>query len=207
MKSWKKIKYYTYQEVLDLFPALRPNSPHSTSFADDWFSSILSSANLELAIYGVSQLITDDIIKDVVDALMTIVYQRHSNHFIYWKELGLDEDYELDVADFEKYIRTLLNIIELSVPKYIPLLQDQEYYSYAPTSPLQSKTTGRTRFNDTPQDSGEFADDSHTTHITTSKNDYDTLMGRIEEIDRKYRNVMRDWAREFEPLFIHEESL
>lgn len=211
MNSWKKIKYYTYQEVLDLFPALRPNSPHSTSFADDWFSSILSSANLELAIYGVSQLITDDIIKDVVDALMTIVYQRHSDHFIYWKELGLEESYDLNLADFEKYIRTLMNIIEVSVPKYIPLLQDQEYYSYAPTSPLQSKTTGRTRFNDTPQDEGEFNDEEHATNVSKSVNesevDSGSIVARLDEAFKNWRSIILEWANEFNQAFLLEEQV
>ena len=87
MNPYMKINYYTFQEVLDLYPQFRPEYPHSTEFEDDWFSKILASADLELAIYGVSEFISDDTIKDVIDALMTIVYQRHSEHYIYWNSL------------------------------------------------------------------------------------------------------------------------
>lgn len=102
-----------------------------------------------------------------------------------------------------QWVIKFFNVMEQTYDRYALILKTYEDNK----ADLLNKVEAITRFNDTPQDSGEFADDSHTTHITTSKNDYDTLMGRIEEIDRKYRDVMRDWAREFEPLFIHEESL
>lgn len=72
---------------------------------------------------------------------------------------------------------------------------------------LLDKVEAITRFNDTPQDTGEFADDKHTTHITTTKNDYDTLMGRLKEIQDSYNKVLRDWVEEFSCLFIHEQAL
>ena len=101
------------------------------------------------------------------------------------------------------YIQKMLSIYVQTYERYAKIL---DIYS-AEKENLLNKVEAITRFNDTPQDSGEFSDDSHTTHITSSRNDYDTLMGRIDEIDRKYRNVLKDWTNEFEPLFIHEESL
>ena len=211
MNPYMKINYYTFQEVLDLYPQFRPEYPHSTDFEDDWFSKILASADLELAIYGVSEVITDDIIKDVIDALMTIVYQRHSEHFIYWKEMRCEDSYSLNTSDFHKYIRTLLTIIELTTPKYLPLLQDQEYYSYAPTSPLKSKTTGRTRFNDTPQDEGEWNDEEHATNVSKSVNetevDSGSIVSRLNEAFKEWRSIILEWANEFDQAFLLEEQI
>ena len=97
----------------------------------------------------------------------------------------------------------MMSIMEQSYDRYSTLLKN-----YADQKAnLLNKVEAITRFNDTPQDSGEFADDRHTTHITTSKNDYDTLMARINEIDRDYRNLLKDWTEEFSVLFIHEEGL
>ena len=211
MYPWEKISYFTFQEVLDLFPSLRPASPHDKTFAEDWFSKILEASDLELAIYGVSEFITDDTIKDVIDALMTIVYQRHSEHFVYWKQMPCNETYNLSVGDFEKYIRTLLNIIELTTPKYLPLLQDQEYYSYAPTSPLKSKTTGRTRFNDTPQNMGDWNDEEHATNVSKSVNesevDSGSIVARLNEAFKDWRSIILEWANEFNQAFLLEEQV
>lgn len=211
MYPWKKIKYFTYQEVLDLFPALRPASPHDKTFADDWFSKILDASDLELAIYGVSEFITDDLVKDVVDALMTIVYQRHSDHFVFWKEMSEDEDYDLAVADFEKYIRTILNIIELTTPKYISLLQSTEYYSENPIAPLESETRGKTRFNDTPQDIGEWNDDEHATNVSDSSNksyvDSGSIVSRLDEAFKNWKSTILEWSNEFNQAFLVEEQV
>ena len=211
MYPWEKISYFTLQEVLDLFPSFRPASPHDKTFADDWFSKILDASNLELAIYGISEFIADDTIKDVIDALMTIVYQRHSEDFIYWEKTLADVYPSLDVAYFEKYIRTLLNIIELTTPKYLPLLQDQEYYSYAPTSPLKSKTTGRTRFNDTPQNMGDFNDEEHATNVSKSVNesevDSGSIVSRLDEAFKNWRSIILEWSNEFNQAFLKEEQV
>ena len=211
MYPWEKISYFTFQEVLDLFSSLRPASPHDKTFADDWFSKILDASDLELAIYGISEFISDDTIKDVIDALMTIVYQRHSEHFIYWEKTLADVYPSLDVAYFGKYIKTLLNIIELTTPKYLPLLQDQEYYSYAPTSPLKSKTTGRTRFNDTPQNMGEWNDEEHATNVSKSVNetevDSGSIVSRLNEAFKEWRSIILEWANEFNQAFLVEEQV
>lgn len=207
----KKISYYTFQEVLDLYPAFKPNYAHSEDFEDDWFSKILSASDLELAIYGVSSFISDDLITDIIDALMTIVYQRHSEHYIYWKEMNYDETYNLNKTDFHKYIKTLLNIIEITTPKYLPLLQDQEYYSYAPTSPLRSKTTGRTRFNDTPQNQGEFNDEEHATNVSKSESesevDSGSIVSRLNEAFKEWRSIILEWSNEFNQAFLLEEQI
>lgn len=211
MYPWEKISYFTYQEVLDLFPLLRPANPHDKTFVDDWFSKILDACDLELAIYGVSEFIETDTIKDVIDALMTIVYQRHSEHFIYWEKTLSDVYPSLNVAYFGKYVRTLLNIIELTTPKYLPLLQDQEYYSYAPTSPLKSKTTGRTRFNDTPQNMGEWNDEEHATNVSKSVNesevDSGSIVARLDEAFKNWRSIILEWANEFNQAFLVEEQV
>lgn len=113
-----------------------------------------------------------------------------------------EEKQEWDDATYEWIIK-LLTIMSQTYERYATLL---DFYA-AKKSQLLDKVESLTRFNDTPQDTGEFSDDEHTTHITSTKNDYDTLMARLDEVDRKYRNLLKDWSNEFECLFIHEESL
>ena len=211
LNPWIKIKYFTFQEVLNLYPDYAPDHPHSKNFDDNWFSKTLADADLELAIYGVSEYISDDLIKDVVDSLMTIVYQRHAEDYIYYKELGLHEDYDLSTSDFYKYLQTLINIIDLTTPKYLPLLQAQEFYSVDPVAPLKSKTTGRTRYNDTPESMGTWDDEEHASNISNSSNetevDSGSIVERLNEAFKNWKSIILEWANELNQAFFKEEQI
>lgn len=211
LNPWIKIKYFTFQEVLNLYPAKAPDHPHSKNFASDWFSQFLSNYDLELAVNGVSQYISNDLIKDIVDALMTIVYQRHSEDYIYHVELALHEDYELKNEDFYKYVQTLINVIDLTIPRYIPLLQAQEFYSVDPVAPLKSVSKGRTRYNDTPQSMGIWDDEEHASNLSNSESetevDSGSIVSRLDEAYKNWRSIILEWANEFNQCFIKEEQL
>ena len=124
---------------------------------------------------------------------------KNFNDFGNWTSEQKEEYYE----KAREFITKLCSIIHQTCDRYLLLLDTYDEQR----DNLLNKVEAITRFNDTPQNSGEFSDDEHTTHITTSKNDYDTLMARIDEIDRNYRNLLKDWSNEFECLFFHEESL
>lgn len=132
---------------------------------------------------------------------LPVIDDRIWNNYAYFG-LTLDQITELRHACWD-FFDKFMTILKMTYDRYALILKTYEDNK----ADLLNKVESLTRFNDTPQDTGEFSDDEHTTHITSTKNDFDTLMGRIDEIDRKYRNVLADWTREFESLFIHEESL
>lgn len=61
---------------------------------------------------------------------------------------------------------------------------------------VKSVSTSISRFNDTPQNGGDYSDDEHTTNITQGQSevsdDAGTLMERLDEIRRLWRNVMEE---------------
>lgn len=67
---------------------------------------------------------------------------------------------------------------------------------------LGSKST--TKFNDTPQDGGNFIDDNHVSNATsvTTSSDVATPMARLKEIQDDYKNVYGKWADEFRRFII-----
>lgn len=71
---------------------------------------------------------------------------------------------------------------------------------------IESSAENEVKFNDTPQNGGDFAADDHLTNIsktkTTSKVDGATTMERIDEIRRRYTDLYNDWANRFDRLFI-----
>ena len=206
-----KIKYFTFQEVLSLYPVRCPIQPNDKTIQQNWFLKMLDDAGLEIAVYTLSELIDDDMIEDIINALMTIVYDRHAYDYFYKLEMDSDEDINIDTSDFPAAMRNLINVINLTLPRYIPLLQQNEEFSYAPVSPVQSKTTGRTRFNDTPQDEGEYNDEEHATNVSksTSETEVDSgsIVSRLDELFKNWRSIILEWSNEFNRLFFKEEQL
>ena len=75
---------------------------------------------------------------------------------------------------------------------------------------VKANTTAKTGYNDTPQneDSGGFEDATHRTSFTKvtsdTATDGATPIERIDEIDRKIKNIMLEWCQEFKDLFWSE---
>ena len=111
----------------------------------------------------------------------------------------------------KNFLAKLIYVLEMTTPRYTTLINSYEESRENLLNPVIIKTTGINRFNDTPQDEGDFANDSHTTNLTEIKNktenDADTAMGRIREIEENYKNLLLIWSREFESLFLSEENI
>lgn len=80
-----------------------------------------------------------------------------------------------------------------------------DFYSAAESSLMDNiKSTSLSKYNDTPQDGGNFDTDDHTTNSTRIETSTagDTPINRLDEIRKKLRNIYEDWYREFVKLFI-----
>ena len=66
------------------------------------------------------------------------------------------------------------------------------------------KSSSVARFNDTPQNSGDFSDDQHTSNITTttSSSNVGTMMQRLNEIGDNIKQLYIDWSNEFRKFII-----
>ena len=86
---------------------------------------------------------------------------------------------------------------EMTVEDITNKIIDKGYYS--------------TASNDTPQNTGDFADDTHTSHITqtsgTSEVEVKTPIERLKEIQDGYSDVLARWSEEFNTLFLEEGNL
>lgn len=207
----KKSKWFNFQEILNLYPAHAPSYPHDDATPADWFTNMLEDADMEFAVYTLSQYFTDDLINEVVNALMWIVYCRHDLDYIYRVDMNWDEDYELQQVDFRKAMKEVLNVLNNTIARYIPMLQQNEYASTDPVTPVSSVTKGKTRFNDTPQEGGDYNNDPHATNVSESESeikvDSGSLVSRLSEMFKDFRSIMLDWSNEFNKCFLEEEQL
>lgn len=206
-------KYYTYQELLDMVnmdDVSMPRYPHDVQMSSNWFTALIEAGDLEVAIYTLNELFSDDLLNQIINALMGIVYNRHSQDFIAWIEESGNEEDDISNAMYQA-LEKLINVIDLTIPRYAPLLKQNEIYSFDPVAPIGSKTTGKTRFNDTPQNDGSFNDDEHSSNesMSTSETEVDSgsIMSRLDELFKNFKPIMLDWSNEFNSLFLKEDQI
>ena len=140
------------------------------------------------------------------EKVMDLVLKRFREHYTFWTK---DETPDTDKA--ELFVSKIIYLLEMTAPRYLKLLEVYASASAQLLNPVEITSSGTTRFNDTPQDSGDFSSDSHTTNLTedsrTTTNDLDTKMGRIREIESNYNNLLLNWSNEFDRLFIEEANI
>lgn len=205
--------YYTYQELLDLvnIPDYQmPRHPHDVEMSQDWFTKLIEVGDLEFAVYTLSEFFTDSLINNIVNALMGVVYNRHANDIISWVDnIENEEDGYEDAMN--KALIKIIGVIDLTLPRYIPLLQQNEYASTDPIAPVSSISKNKTRFNDTPQDGGDYNNDPHATNVSESENetsvDSASLMERLDQLFKNFRSIILEWSNEFNQLFFKEEQI
>ena len=106
----------------------------------------------------------------------------------------------------EKFARTKVGQIMSwwmsSSEKYSLLIQNLEANKNKLLDDVKSASISR--FNDTPQNSGDFSDDPHTSNITTTENSSNagTMMQRLNEIEDNIKQLYMDWSNEFRKFII-----
>ena len=116
----------------------------------------------------------------------------------------VDSDENEDLI--QKFARTKVGQIfawwQSSSEKYILLIQNLT----ANKSKLLDdvKSASISRFNDTPQNSGDFSDDAHTSTVTKTENSSNvgTMMARLNEIEDNIKQLYIDWSNEFRKFII-----
>ena len=138
--------------------------------------------------------------------LVDLVIKRFWDHYCFYT---LENTFSIEKQ--KNFIAKMLMILEMTSPRYLKLLEVYETAKNQLLDPVNIVSNGLTRFNDTPQDEGDFANDEHTTNLTedsrTTSNDLDTKMGRLSEIEKNYRNILLDWSNEFESIFLEENNI
>lgn len=207
-----KIEYFSYQEVLNVFPVRAPLNPYQKSLSATWFTDLLDDLSLTYQRYALSNTITDNDIKEIVNSLMTNVYDRHAEDIIFSHiSQDWDSDYTLTQADVRKSISKVLAVLNLTLPKYIPMLKAYTSASTDPIAPAKSESSGETKFNDTPQNIGDYGDEDHTTNISNTKSesivDTGSLMERLSSMFKDYKSIILEWSNEFNQCFVKEEQV
>ena len=128
------------------------------------------------------------------------IWPRFYQEAIIYVDSDEDEDF------VKKFARTKVGQImswwQSSSDKYKLLVQNLEANKTKLLDDVKSASISR--FNDTPQNSGDFSDDPHTSNITTTENSSNagTMMQRLNEIEDNIKQLYIDWSNEFRKFII-----
>lgn len=113
-----------------------------------------------------------------------------------------NKTYDTFDKEWHKWFGKFLAIFNRTQSKYIKLIT--LYEAEANNLMQDIKTLSINRYNDTPQNSGDYSDDSHTSTINKHETSTPlvTKMARLEEIRRYWRDIYEEWAKEFRGIFI-----
>ena len=124
----------------------------------------------------------------------------------FYQEAVIYVDSDEDEDFVKKFARTkvgqILAFWQSSMDKYVMLIQNLEANKNKLLDDVKSSSTSR--FNDTPQNSGDFSDDAHTSTVTKTENSSNvgTMMTRLNEIEDNIKQLYIDWSNEFRKFII-----
>ena len=173
------------------------------NYLDNEVPNGLQSGAIKFATYA------DDIFtyKDYIEEMLVEFYNRYYD----WNAIAY---YDSNKTQEEKsFMIRFLNALNITYPVYaklIKLYKDDESNLMAKLERSYTDLAGNSgsstnRFNDTPQDGGDFSDDNHTTNInqidsTTSSNlrhneSYTNaeMIDRLNKINDNLRNLYLEW--------------
>ena len=144
-------------------------------------------------------------LKDHLEDLFTLLFNRYSE----WECVRIRGvfDATIEAKELKKFMLKLNNITEMTYDKYATRLEIFATKKNSLMAQVQAGTIAKTGYNDTPQNesSGGFEDATHRTTFTKvdsqSLTDGATPIERIDEIDRKIKNIMLEWCEEYARLF------
>ena len=135
-----------------------------------------------------------------------ICWQEHIWPKFYDKAICYTDDDEVADDDSEKvfsnFIGPIIAWMTSSDTKFSLLISNQEANKTKLLDQIKSSSVNR--FNDTPQNQGQFEDNEHNTNVTKTENATDgaTLLARLNEIEDNLKRLYEDWSNEFRKFII-----
>lgn len=148
----------------------------------------------------------------IMDEMWEILRNKYVSDYCYRVQYSLHEtEQPLTRLQCREMLQGFINLFNMTMPRYLPLLKAYQDNAATPIQKVESTSTGLTRFNDTPQDGGDFDDDSHTTNLTnastTTQTDPAALYEQLDHLYKNWRSILRDWSDEFDGLFVSGDNI
>ena len=194
MYNYYERTYYTLDDIREALE-ITGEGPYAigSGTLSSFLNSCLSKVNFVTAPYFTETA-------ESANCFQLYIWPRFYQEAIIYTDLDKNEDF------VEKFARTKVGQImswwQSSSEKYVLLIKNLT----ANKSKLLDdvKSASISRFNDTPQNSGDFSDDNHTSTVTKTENSSNvgTMMARLNEIEDNIKQLYIDWSNEFRKFII-----
>ncbi len=154
------------------------------------------------------------------DTYLNELFRRIYLLFADWNVFDYNKDKTTIEEKWKRWLQTYVGVFVSTRERYETLLELYESERDNLLNRLKtirgatSSSTSKNKYSDTPQTSnedGSLEEDKYISQFQKNENkgrsretietDPATIMARLDEIDRLYRNVWRDWVDEFKGLF------
>lgn len=196
MYNYYERTYYTLDDIRKEV-GISPTSEGPYAMQKSAFSTFLNTCLTEAG-YDTAPYFSDT--AESVNCFQKYIWPRFYQEAIIYTDLDKNEDF------VEKFARTKVGQIMSwwisSIDKYSLLIQNLEANKTKLLDDVKSASISR--FNDTPQNSGDFSDDQHTSTVTKTENSSNvgTMMARLNEIEDNIKQLYIDWSNEFRKFII-----
>ena len=196
MYNYYERTYYTMDDIrveVGISPNKKGPYTMSAKSLSEFLNDCLTEAGYDTAPYFAET-------PESIDCFRSYIWPRFYQEAIIYADLDKNEDF------VEKFCRTKVGQIMSwwisSIEKYSLLIQNLEANKNKLLDDVKSASVSR--FNDTPQNSGDFSDDQHTSTVTKTENSSNvgTMMQRLNEIEDNIKQLYIDWSDEFRKFII-----
>ena len=202
MNPYKKVYYFKTREIVEEDPFKKLN-----------FATMLEGVMGEG--YLLNFQLPPDLTSNaaIYNELYSLIMGRYSEEYmlkiVKWPN---EEPTSDDMSEtISNWIYRYVSLLNITYEYYVPLLTMYRNAKANLMDDITATSTNKVKYNDTPQNantSGVYEGDDYITQFTategTSTSPLTSKINRLKEIQDGYKNVMADWVKEFEKLFLEE---
>ena len=223
MLKYEHTTYYTLAEVVAFLDDPTAYPPDGSAYWSPSLSSLLeallndssSSYAATLSFYdSVNSAIRSEAV-ELLDALQNKWNDQIAaiarTYYQGVEEYDASEEAEAWRVACISFIKGITSILNLTYPRYSVILSAYATQKSKLLDQVKLESKALTRHNDAPQNSGDYSGDTYTSdYVITSaeqETDHGTPMERLREIEQSYSDVIRDWLKYFDNMFLLEVNL
>ena len=204
MRPCKKTYYFTFAEIIE-------DAVWGKWTMKTWLSNILGVSESDLSGYQLPSDLTSN--ASIYDELAGLIYGRYFDEYIIkiekmpYQEVTVDDINEA----MAKWGYRFISKLNMTYEYYVSLINFYRTAKANLMDDVESTSSNKIKFNDTPQNantSGVYEGDDYINQFTKTegltKTQLTSKINRLREIQDGYKNVMADWVKEFEMLFMED---
>ena len=204
MRPCNKTYYFTFQEITE-------DTVWATWTMKSFIANLLGVSESDLSGFQLPSDLTTN--AAIYNELAGLIYGRYYDEYmIKIVKMPNEEITNDDVGEaITKWGYRFISKLNMTYEYYVPLLT---FYRAAKSNlmdDVESTSSNKIKFNDTPQNantSGVYEGDDYINQFTktegVSTSQLTSKINRLREIQDGYKNVMADWVKEFEMLFMED---